>query len=64
MRMRRLVGIDWMLGWKSRYLKIKPNLKVKEVRCDSRGRYILCLNPEAAERDRLARTDMLAKLVR
>lgn len=62
MRMRRLVGIDWMLGWKSRYIKIKQNLKAKEVRCDDRGRYILCLNPEAAERDRLARKDMLAKL--
>lgn len=62
MRMRRTKGIDWMLSWKSRYLKIKPKLRVKEVRRDNRGRYILCHNPEAAERDRLSRSAMLAKL--
>ena len=62
MRMRRLKGIDSMLGWNSRYLKVKDNLKVKEVRQDSRGRFILCLNPDGAERDRKARQDMLAKL--
>ncbi|MCL6477132.1 MAG: IS1634 family transposase, partial [Peptococcaceae bacterium] len=62
LRIRKLSGIDGILGWKSRYLKVKSNLRVKEVRCDDRGRYILCHNPEAAERDRKARLEMLAKL--
>lgn len=62
MRMRRLTGIDGMLGWKSRYIKVKNNLRVKEVRIDNRGRFILCMNPEAKERDRLARQNMVAKL--
>ncbi len=51
-----------MLSWNARYLKVKDNLKVKEVRIDELGRFILCLNPEAKERDRLARKSMVAKL--
>lgn len=62
LKMRRLKGIDDMIGWKSRYLKVKDNLKVKEVRIDDWGRFILCLNPEARERDQKARKEMVAKL--
>jgi len=62
LRMRRLAGIDDMLSWNARYLKVKDNLKAKEVRIDNWDRFILCLNPEAKERDRLARKNMVAKL--
>jgi transposase len=62
LKMRRLKGIDDMISWRSRYLQVKNNLKVKEVRIDGWGRYILCLNPEAQKRDQMARKSMVAKL--
>lgn len=61
-RMRKMRDISTMLSWKARYINIKPNLKVKEVKVKDRVRYILCYNPESAKRDRLARENMLAKL--
>lgn len=62
LRMRRMRNVSSMLSWKARYINIKPTLRVKEVKVQDRARYILCYNPEAAKRDRLAREAMLAKL--
>jgi hypothetical protein len=61
-RMRRMRDVSTMLSWKARYINIKPTLRVKEVKVQDRARYILCYNPEAAKRDRLAREAILAKL--
>lgn len=60
--MRKMRDVSAMLSWKARYINIKPNLKVKEVKVKDRVRYILCYNPDSAKRDRLAREAMLAKL--
>jgi hypothetical protein len=43
------------------YCAVRDNLKVKEVLVDGR-RYIICLNPEEAKRDALARTAMVESL--
>jgi hypothetical protein len=40
---------------------VADNLKVKEVRHEGK-RYIVCLNPQEAERDRLARQAMVTDL--
>lgn len=41
-----------------RYREVAENLRVKEVVVDSR-RYVLCYNPEEAERDRIVRRQIL-----
>jgi len=44
-----------------RYKEVAANLKVKEVWHEA-DRYIVCYNPEEAERDRRAREEMVEKL--
>lgn len=64
MRMRDgnpLVG--QVLSRQGRYQQVKENLRVKEVTVESTDvRYIICHNPEQAERDRTAREDAITRL--
>ena len=45
-----------------RYATAADNLRVKEVRISETERFIVCHNPEAADRDAAIRADMLDKL--
>jgi hypothetical protein len=60
MRKQREVSED-VLARAGRYQKVADNLEVKEVVVDGR-RYVVCRNPQEAEKDRLAREAILAKL--
>jgi len=44
-----------------RYKEVRGNLRVKEVELDGE-RYVVCLNPEEAERDRQVREEVVVKL--
>jgi hypothetical protein len=53
------------LARQGRYRKVAQNLEVKEVVIDDgvmRDRFVICRNPEAAERDRIVRDQLLAQL--
>jgi hypothetical protein len=50
------------LARQGRYQQVADNLQVKEVRIDTDDRFIVCSNPEAAERDRRIRDRLLAHL--
>jgi len=52
---------DEVLGRAGRYATVAGNLQVKQVRVGDR-RYVLCLNPEEAERDAAARAAMVEAL--
>jgi hypothetical protein len=52
-----------ILSRPGRFREVADNLKVKEVRYQGK-RYIVCLNPQEAERDRLSREAMVADLQR
>jgi hypothetical protein len=45
-----------------RYQEVAENLKVKEVKIAEGERFVICFNPEAAERDAAVRTRLLARL--
>src|SRR5262249_36365196 len=45
-----------------RYTEVAANLRVKEVRISDSERFVICFNPEAAERDAATRARMLAQL--
>ena len=45
-----------------RYQEVAGNLRVKEVRISEGERFVVCHNPEAAERDAAVRTRLLARL--
>ncbi len=45
-----------------RYKDVAQNLKVKEVRIADDERFVICFNPEAAERDAAVRAKMIARL--
>lgn len=64
--MRRLRDVDEaVLTRRGRYRKVADNLQVKEVVVgdgERRKRYVLCLNPEEAERQRRHRDEVLASL--
>jgi len=62
MRMRRNLEVrEEVLRRAGRYREVKRNLCVKEVGVDER-RYIVCFNPERAEKDRQDRQAILEKL--
>ena len=62
MRMRRNLEVrEEVLRRAGRYREVKRNLCVKEVGVDER-RYIVCFNPERAEKDRQDRRAILEKL--
>jgi hypothetical protein len=50
------------LSRQGRYKDAAGNLKVKEVHIAEDERFIICFNPEAAERDAAVRTRMIAQL--
>ena len=50
------------LGRAGRYQDVAGNLRVKEVRISEHERFVICHNPEAAERDAAIRVQLLARL--
>jgi hypothetical protein len=50
------------LSRQGRYQDVGENLRVKEVRISDTDRFVICHNPEAAERDRHMREQLLAQL--
>ena len=53
---------DAALSRQGRYKDVAQNLKVKEVRIADEERFVICFNPEAAERDAAVRAKMIARL--
>jgi hypothetical protein len=60
-RMRKARAAKAILARPGRYHEVDHNLKVKEV-IHERVRYVICLNPEEQERDRLARQEVVTRL--
>jgi len=55
--------VEQVLSRPGRYQQVKDNLRVKEVSIESTDvRYIICHNPEQADRDRIAREDAVSRL--
>ena len=50
------------LARQGRYQDVRDNLKVKEVRIREDERFVICFNPEAAERDTRVRERLVAQL--
>jgi hypothetical protein len=50
------------LSRQGRYKDVAGNLKVKEVKIAEDERFVICFNPEAAERDAAVRARMIARL--
>ena len=50
------------LSRQGRYKDVAGNLKVKEVKITDDERFVICYNPEAAERDAAVRARMIAQL--
>src|SRR6516162_1825995 len=53
---------DAALSRQGRYQDVAANLRVKEVRISDSERFVICFNPEGAERDAKVRERMLAQL--
>jgi hypothetical protein len=53
---------DAALSRQGRYQDVAGNLRVKEVRISDSERFVICSNPEAAQRDAATRARMLAQL--
>ena len=54
---------DTVLSRPGRYQQVRDNLRVKEVNVDdTEVRYVICHNPEQAERDRTQREDAVTRL--
>jgi len=55
--------VEQVLSRQGRYQQVKDNLRVKEVSIEPTDvRFIICHNPEQAERDRTAREDAVTRL--
>ena len=52
---------DAALSRQGRYKDVAGNLKVKEVKIAEDERFVICFNPEAAERDAAVRARMIAR---
>ncbi len=50
------------LSRQGRYQQVSDNLRVKEVNISAHERFVVCHNPEAAERDAAVRANLLAQL--
>ena len=50
------------LSRQGRYTDIAGNMRIKEVRISDHERFVICFNPEAAERDAHMRAQMVAQL--
>jgi hypothetical protein len=53
---------DAALSRQGRYKDVAGNLKVKEVKIAEDERFVICFNPEAAERDAAVRARMITRL--
>nr|WP_199489230.1 hypothetical protein [Micromonospora craniellae] len=53
---------DAALARQGRYATVAENLQVKEVNIDTDDRFVICYNPEAADRDAAVRTRLIAQL--
>jgi hypothetical protein len=53
---------DAALSRQGRYQDVAANLRVKEVRISGSERFVICFNPEGAERDAAVRECLLAQL--
>jgi Transposase DDE domain len=53
---------DAALSRQGRYQEVAENLRVKEVRISESERFVICYNPEAAQRDAAVRARMLTQL--
>jgi DDE family transposase len=55
--------VEQVLARQGRYQQVRDNLRVKEVRLDATDtRFVICHNPEQAERDRQQREDAIARI--
>jgi Transposase DDE domain len=55
--------VDQALSRQGRYQQVRDNLRVKEVRLDGTDvRFVICHNPEQAERDKLQRQQAVARI--
>ena len=55
--------VDKVLSRQNRYRQVRDNLRVKEVDIDDTDlRYVICHNPEQADRDRTQREDAITRL--
>jgi transposase len=55
--------VDKVLSRQGRYRQVRDNLRVKEVDIDDTDlRYVICHNPEQADRDRTQREDAITRL--
>jgi transposase len=55
--------VEQALSRQGRYQQVRDNLRVKEVRLDSTDvRFVICHNPEQAERDKLGRQQAIARI--
>jgi hypothetical protein len=50
------------LSRQGRYTEITENMRIKEVRISNTERFVICHNPEAAERDKHTRQQLVAQL--
>lgn len=50
------------LGRAGRYQDVAGNLRVKEVKISEHERFVICYNPEAADRDACVRANLVARL--
>ena len=50
------------LSRQGRYTEIAENMRVKQVRISDTDRFVICHNPEAADRDKHMRTQLVAQL--
>jgi transposase len=55
--------VEQVLSRQGRYQQVKENLRVKEVRLDGHDvRFVICHNPEQAQRDAQQRDDAIARI--
>jgi len=55
--------VETVLSRQGRYQQVKDNLRVKEVRLDEHdARFVICHNPEQAERDAAQRADAITRI--
>ena len=55
--------VETVLSRQGRYQQVKNNLRVKEVRVDEHdARFVICHNPEQAERDAAQRADAITRI--
>lgn len=50
------------LAVQGRYKKIRDNMHVKEVNTDSADRFVICYNPDQADRDAAIRNELITRL--